>query len=419
MQKGLLVVIGGIALVAVLIYGYIWYTVKSGVDDMIAKVSPMAQIKYDSIHTSLAGSVGVNGLRIKPTMLNDNFEVGAVIIKTKNVWALLDMLKSTQHGQFPEEVELRIEDFVLDMNASYWAMLESASANQGPDPFSEFDALGCGDLNQFTIQSRRDMGYERSNMDMVMGLRYDKYSKVLATYLEFSAADWYDLEMDADIEADEAALAGPMANSPRIIKASLRARDAGYNRRKNEYCAAKNGSDVDTYIAEHVRLADEFLQHLGLGASKELLEAYAQHLRPMSDTRISVAPVEPIDVMTAASYNVGDLVEWLAVQVSVNDKPVENVSLKVDYGGALSQKELEEVEQKEVRGYPKFHSTDVAELGNHLGKPAKITTIDGRVLEGTILSVSKRVIKLNHRVGGGAAVLPVLVPKVRSAEVFR
>ncbi|MBK8183404.1 MAG: hypothetical protein IPK63_11150 [Candidatus Competibacteraceae bacterium] len=45
------------------IWGYLWYSTKQQVDDIVALAKPFADISYGGIEISPAGSIGVSGFK--------------------------------------------------------------------------------------------------------------------------------------------------------------------------------------------------------------------------------------------------------------------------------------------------------------------------------------------------------------------
>src|SRR5574339_205423 len=88
-----------LAIIAALVYGghwgYSWFKVKTGMDRAVEQSAPFAELKYTSIYVSprLDGTVGVDGIVIRPKMTDDEFKIQSVRLSLPGIFPLLTASK--------------------------------------------------------------------------------------------------------------------------------------------------------------------------------------------------------------------------------------------------------------------------------------------------------------------------------------
>ncbi len=410
--------------------GYLWYNTKQQVDQIVAMVRPFAAISYGGITVSPAGSVGVSQLRIMPTMINDSMSIGALRLNAPNILALLNIRRQLSQGQLPEALSMSLHDLELPLDG---AILGAKPGTAPATPFDDLAALGCGPVVRLSGTEWQEMGYKNFVSDLDIGYRLDSAQNVLSLQIDNNARDWASLNLDigwamTDSSGSLLALAGAM--TPRLAQLELVVRDDGFNARKNTYCAAKAGKSIPDYITDHIRLVVERLRANGIDPGPGLIEAYQRHLTEGGEITITATPPAPINPAELPSYSAADAIKLLGLKIKVNQTVIADPSMTWDLAkvsralaaGRASPEQPQEIiappPPKPIMIQRSFHLIPVSELGQHIGKIAKLKMATGVNYRGQIEAVVEGSIRIKINKSGGSATLFLKSSDLATAEVL-
>ena len=398
------------------VMGYLWYSTKQQVDQMIADAKPFADISYGSIIVLPTGSVGVSQLRIRPTVSGQTVSIGAVRLNAPNLLALFNMGRQVKQGRLPEDVSLVIEEVELPFE-----MLGAASEPAAPhSAFDNLQALGCGPVSQFGVTELQEMGYDRLISSMKMGYRLDPRQNHLDLRLDMS----FSMPVLPATPMDFILL------TPRLAKLDLVIRDNGFNQRRNDYCAKKAGKPVNDYLTDHVQLLVERLRVNGFNPGPGIIAAYQASLIDGGELAIVATPPTAINPAELPDYAAADAIKLLGLTLKANNTAIND--LTVDWDTAKLSKAMgfapepapEEaapvvVAPKPVMIPPKeYHSTSVSDLNRYIGKIAKLKTTTGAEYRGQLDGITEGMIRITVRKSGGSVTLSLRVGEITSAEVL-
>ena len=220
--------------------------------------------------------------------------------------------------------------------------------------------------------------------------------------------------------------------TPKLANLKAVMRDTGFNQRRNSYCAAKAGKAVDAYIVDHVRLVAERLHANGLYLGQGLLEGYRNYLMTGSQLTISASPPSPINPAELQSYKPEDAIKLAGLTLTVNEKPVTDLSLSWDNAkiaralGIQPEIALEaEKPEPEPSSAPQtiviertFHPIPIGELAHHVGKMAKIKTANNAQYRGKLEAVTEDIATITIRKPSGSATLSLRKNEITQAQVL-
>lgn len=419
-----------LALMAGGVWGYLWYSTQQQVEQLVLAAKPVAEISYDGIEISLSGSTSVKRIKIIPHSVNDIISIGAIRLNAPNILALLNLRRQLSQGQLPEALSLSIRQFELPLHGGIIGAKPPSPRER--KPFDDLDALGCGPVIHFSGNEWQEMGYERFISNMEIGYRLN--ANRLNLRVNSNTRDWAMASLDMEF-----VLSTPIASMMELTKslppnlASLNAvlQDDGYNARRNNYCAAKAGKPVNEYIADHVRLVVERLRANGISLGPGLIAAYQRYLSEGEQIAITANPPAPIDPTELQLYKAEDVVKLTGLTVKINDQPISD--LRLDWNAAQVARALdaqsareEAATQETVPPAPpkptviqrSFHPAAVSDLGQHVGKIAKLQTRTGASYRGTLETVAEGVVRITIRKAGGAATLSLRSEEITEAQVL-
>ncbi len=410
--------------------GYLWYNTKQQVDQFVMMAKPFAEISYGGIEVSPAGSLGVNRLRVVPHMVNDVITIGAVRLHAPNILALLKTRWQLSRGELPNALSLSVRELEFPLHGGILGAPLPSSRQSSP--LEDLDALGCGQVAHFAGTEWQDMGYDQFIGNVEIGYRLDAARNVLALRVDSNTRDWATLNMDFGL-----AIPGPVQSimelaaqaKPKLASLNITIQDDGFNQRRNNYCAAKAGKTIDDYLADHVRLLVERLSANGITPGPGLIAAYRRFLSEGGRITLTATPPAPIDPAELQYYSAEDIVKLLGLKMQVNDEAVADLSASWDSAklaralGAEPESENSTEEaptssEQIVMIQKSFHPTPVGELGQYVGKIAKLKTATGATFTGQLEVVAEGIAKIKIRKSGGSITLSLRTNEIDSAQVL-
>ncbi|MBZ4194535.1 MAG: hypothetical protein LAE24_09560 [Candidatus Contendobacter sp.] len=436
-MRKLITVVVVILLVVILmaggVWGYLWYNTKQQVDQWVAMAKPFAEISYSGIDILPTGSIAVNRLRIAPNFVSDSITIGAIRINTKNILALLNVRRQISQGNLPEALGISFHQFELPLHGG---ILGGKPATPGAGgPFDNLEALGCGPILHLGGTEWQGMGYEQFISNIEIGYRLDLAHQVLNLQVDSQTRDWATLNLEIGF-----ALTAPTtaiielkgALTPKLANLNFVIRDDGFNARRNNYCAAKAGKPIPDYIADHVRLVVERLRANGIDPGPGLIDAYRRYLTESGEITITATPPAPINPAEIPAYTAANAIMLLGLKVKVNQTVIADPGVDWDAAkvaralGVSSAKQTPQEETVAVVEEPQkpaaiqkvYHSIPVGELGQHVGKMAKLRTSTGANYKGQLEVVAEGLLRIRISKSGGNATLSLRTNDITAAEVL-
>lgn len=412
------------------IWGYLWHNTRQQVEQLIVAAKPFAEISHGGIEISPSGSAGVKQIKIIPHLVNDVISIGAIRLNAPNILALLNIRRQLSQGQLPEALSLTIRQLELPLHGGLiGAKLPSPRERT---PFDGLAALGCGPVIHFSGSEWQEMGYDHFISNMEIGYRLN--ANRMDVRINNNTRDWATLNLDIGFALTTPATSVmQLAQSltPKLAGLNIVLQDDGYNTRRNNYCAAKAGKPINEYLPEHVRLVVERLRVNGVNPGPGLIAAYQRYLTEGGSLTLTANPPTPIDPAELQFYKAEDVVKLAGLTVKVNDQAISDLS--VDWNAAQVVKALgidsqpapgaEAVAETVAPVAPKpvvrsFHAIAVSNLGQHLGKIAKLKTSTGANYQGKLETIAEGVVRITIRKAGGTATLSLRSEEITQAQVL-
>ena len=422
-----------LVLMAGCVWGYLWYSTQQQVEQLVTAAKPFAEISYDGVSVSPAGSIGVKQIKIIPHFVNDVISAGAIQLNAPNILALLNARRQLSQGQLPEALSLSIRQLELPLHGSILGAKPPSPQEQMP--FDDLGALGCGPVIHFSGNEWQEMGYNSFINNMDVGYQLDAAHSRIRVHINSNTQEWAGLQLDISFSLNTASTSMmELATSLTSKVASLNAilQDNGYNARRNKYCAAKAGKSINEYITDHVRLVVERLNANGINPGPGLIAAYQHYLTEGQQLTITANPPAPINPAELQYYKAEDVIKLAGLIVKVNDQAVTDLSIDWNatqvaraLGVGIQQTPQAEEPETTAAAAPKpvitgasFHPTPINELSQHVGKVAKLQTATGASYRGQLGPITKDIVKITIRKSGGTATLSLRSADITEAQVL-
>lgn len=453
---------------------YLYYEVKSSLDQAIAAARPVADIRYQGIESSLSGSVTVREVTVHA--FGDEVRVDAVRVGTPDIVELLSTLSELQRGEPPEFLELELRQVDIQLGGPLMGFVQGALQSKAPRlP----DSYPCDGQIVFGPAAWRAMGYERLRSDL--RLRLDINGRNLRAEGAWQGADMGMLRFRTEVSGIQAAVDRmPTAAGGLLRSLEMDYQDRSYYRRWVRYCAGRDGIDPASFIDAVVNAdATYYMYSWGVVPGGDLRRAYGEFLRNPVSVSVVARPGTPVELVTLDHYAPDAMVALLDLRVIVNGQGVEssqvsyrpellgkfNAAPTGDWRLPLPQRPAEAAAVPEPARRPQAAAADQQSsrlrpsapelpaaapkskvaavapapapavkrtpepvydyrpvatdaLGRYLGRYVRVFTSDGAAREGVLSAVRAGEVVVERRMYGGSMAVPMPLSGVDRIEVW-
>lgn len=411
--------------------GYTWYKVKQEVDVAIQQAAPFVDITYTSIFSSptLDGTVGVDGIVIRPKMSADEFRIQSVRLSFGDILQLI----KTNKKEMPKKMRFAIAGMSLDLNSP---LLISLSQMQKQAMFEQkrksgfdlmsFETLGCGSIEAIGLEELTRMGYSTMDMDIEMEYEYEKVKNLLTMDMVARIKGMQSVKMKAQLRVAPSDVLQGKEIKPVIDFMRFEVVDAGYAELRNRFCAAQLQANEEAYLGRHIELLSR-----GMGATfpTDTVEAYKQFMQGNGRMGIEIEPGTGVELETLGAYPLKDAIELLKLKVKLDKHEVDFAKFEWGKSSASHGSDADDASGADkanaspasaVPVPARYRHTAPSQLKRYVGYQARLKTDMGLQRDGVIESAegSTITIRLLSPRGKGYISFPVDVSDIVSAEVL-
>lgn len=434
-------------------YGFYWYQVKSRADDMVRQLAPFAQVNYGSVYAHPDGTVGVDDLTITPLQMH-----APVSIETVRVRADGPLFFLFGGDAPPEQLNISLQQVRQGLDSELFRTIQQQSDLLLEDNplYVSPNALGCGNVRQFDVNTMKRMGFNELVMDLDLHYRGDTRARKVNLNMLVDIQDMAETRMEMAFSADPGQLKNPMmaSGNARLETLSFSYKDQGYNQRRDRFCASEANVKPAEYQQQHQVLFEQWLNSNNIELPPSLLAAYSELQGPGADMALSMRPVGGVGAAEVMMQEPMVLLQSLNIQFSINDKPlaldtIDWPGLMSGLAAAGSSKDIgrsgptepetvvaatlpeeagSEIEKNALSGNKpqreqpirkRFRVTPLAELPEYLGAQVRIFTYFGNDVEGVLTHAGATSIRVEQRLQQGLAEFPLDHDRIQQAEVWR
>ncbi|MEH6469908.1 MAG: hypothetical protein V7752_01545 [Halopseudomonas sp.] len=434
--------------------GYYWYQVRSAVEQVAQQLSLFAKLEYGAIETGFDGKAGVRNLTLTPLGQEQGISIDAVRVKAASVFELMGMRSRLDKGELPQSLAFEVQGISVDLTHPMLTQL-AAQASEMDGSMADW-MLGCEVAAEglSDIQLLQKLGYQQLVLNLSMSYRFDKATKLLTLSLQESMPDHFDFEMDSSIDLgiNEFNRYNLALANPSLGQTSLHYRDRSFNQRHLSFCAKATGESVAQFVDRHVGLERESARELGLVLSDSLVVAYRDFLLGNGDVQLQMLEGQSLQLASLLQYSPEQLLELFGFSLTVNGKKIEPLSIAWEPSEELAEP-LEEQMRSSVEAFTSllqapfvepepevdagvdqvllqappinysqasgYQTTELDQLQAYLGSSIRIETKNGHLVEGRLLRVRSRELRIYQEVGLGDAILPIAFKHIAAVQVYR
>lgn len=419
------------ALVYGALYGYSWYKVDSVMKSAVKESSPYVDLSYSSVYVSpmLDGTIGVDGIVIRPKMTPDEFKIQSVRVTLPGTLALLTAKK----GEVPESLRLAISGVAVDLNSpllvSLSNMQKQAIKTQGRrgSPVLSYETLGCGSVDMIGLDELTRMGYQTLELDLDTEYHYAKVKNLLSISSVVRLKGMNSADLKAEIRIPPADLQQRKFTNAVIDSVRLDMSDSGYAALRNRFCAAQLQATEEDYLNKNIELLS---QELGTTFPAETVAAYKKVMQG-GRMHMEIAPKPGTELASLSRYARKDVIDMLGFKLVLDNHEVDFNKFEwgKSYVAAPSQGEEEGAGSAAAASVPTvkpayvpatYHATSPASLGRYVGYKVRLKTRTGLDRDGTITNAEAGTITLRQTASAGKGFIsfPIAIGDITKAEVL-
>jgi hypothetical protein len=406
----------------------IWYSTKNNIEKFSSQYAGFVQLKYQTISSSIKGNVSVNGLTLFIPMINESIHIKRIRLTTDNILTLLSLTSKLESQEIPKSLGLLIEGVKIDINSQ----LFNSSQESVQTPAERFNTLACGNIQRFDEKALKQMGYDNISTDINLNYSYDPIARTLQLNLYENIEQFFSLDLNAQINnlskipnTQEVAMSlASSQNMPQLGKVKLTIEDDSFTTRKVNFCAKNNKSDQKTYISKHVKMADNFLQQMGIKLHQSLLDAYHKSMSHPGNIILSMDFSDTTNIMELSEFALNDIISQLGTEILINNKTISPISIQFNqqrFSKATTGKSPEikiHDPNVKIKTIKKYHFVNKNNLKKYQRYPVIIKTIQGKTLKGELSIADKKKFEVITRTHGGKLGYFVGKAEIKSVQVY-
>jgi hypothetical protein len=405
--------------IAVLIKLSLWLSVRSVMEDFAQRLSPVMDIRYGGITSSFDGRVGLSNVQIRVPAMGDSLQVAHAELKFEGLGELLRFRERMAEGKFPEQMAVNLERLSLNVHGPFMRQLYAAPAERSL--FTAMSEVACGKIRNIGADELLDMGYRTFETDGQFSYRFQPGAQTLSFSLTSDTRDMGELRVALSVMNMPDNPGDLRVNPPRVQRISVEFNDNQYQRKVQDYCAAKLGMDRADYLKASVEQFQRVLRSQRIALDQPLLDAYAGYLDDPQSLRVELEPTEGMVWDGLQFFDPKDVLAMLRPVVLVNRQAVQPLGFSwVDPTSRPTPVAQEQDDEQRVGSVAEGARTgfvSVSSLANHVGKRLRFVTYDGMYYQGILTRVANNKAYLRLQAGNGTAQMSLRLEKIDKVRV--
>ena len=401
--------------------GFMYYRVKTALDDLALQASGQGTLRHGDIDTDLRGSVTVHDLVFEPNDGTPPLRAGRVRVTGPDALFFLDPRNdwNSPQGKPPPRLRFHVEQLALPIPVA-----------QAGDA----DACRTGGLSDPGVLQALDLSAPL--LDSEFGWDLDP-GGLLETSLGFDLSGVESLNASVQLEGFSPNVLQGEGAMPRLRRFDLTFRvEPAFGNKFALECARRRGISPDEYKAALLGDQLQSIEAAGLQLGEGLKFALRQFYENWGEVRLSARPVSPVGAMSLMFLPPTRLAETLNLSLRVNDSVISDLgfTLKKPEAGSESAAPVpslgslvgaapppELAPKRPARPRVENYWVDVAPaaLAGQLGREVRLHTAGNPPRTGLLESLQGGVAAVQQRLHGGRFTALVPVAEVTRAEVRR
>ncbi len=423
-MRRFLIVLALLAVVAGGLYGltkgFMYYRVKSTLDDLAEQTRLQGDLSYGSIETWITGRVAVHDLAFDPAGVDGAVKAAMVTVTGPDALFFVrpeELLGDESRQPMPPRLHLSAAGVEVPLGMAGAGATEAQVDGCRGQPTADPELLAA-------------LGLERIAMDVDMGWDYDAPAQRLDASFDVGLAGVQSVTGEvslADVAPD--AFEGTAASMPQLRGFDLTFRfEPTFGERYLALCARRHGVAPEAFrrelIGEQVAAVEAAGIRLGPGLRLALDRFYTE----WGEVRLTAWPGQPLGMLSLMFLPPERLTDTLGLTLRVNDAVIPDLSLTVAGseqgapGAALATlfgqappKQAKQVVRK--RYETRWVEVRPGGLVAYLDRDVRLHSAEQPPREGRLVGISDGVAEVQQLIHGGKFTAYLPVAEVTRAEV--
>lgn len=409
--------------IALIIKASLWLSVRSVVNDAIARVSPFMDISYGGISSSFDGRVGLQNLVIRVPMAGDSLKVAHAQLKFNGLRELLSFKERLDEGKLPEQMAVDLKGVELQIHGPFMQSLYAQPAEKSA--FTAMSEVACGNVRNIGVDELLQMGYRTLESDIEFSYRMQPGAQTLTFDLRSDTRDMLDMHTSMTLMNVSERPGDMRVNPPRVSQVVVEMNDNQYQRRVSEFCRGKLGLDQAAYTALSLEQFDKALRQQRIALDKPVLEAYGRYLADPRSLRVELTPTEGMTWDGLQFFEPKDVIQMLHPVVLVNQQSVaplgfawvDPLKKKITPESQYEMVSAQETVESQARTQ-QYEFVSVESLAQYTGKRLQFITFDGAYYQGVLHKVENGRVYITVLLGTGSAEMFLRLNKINQVRVM-
>lgn len=295
---------------------YLHYKVGENVDNALLMLSPMADISYAGVSSTMGGTLSIDDIEINVHGYSGPVEIEKLSLITPGFFHLLslDELGPGKGGELPESLAVGFTGLQTSVDSDLINMMyklgQQALGGSG-DVGAE-----CTGRNGYSPQILRRLGYSEIIADLELGYRNDNGDIVLesTTVVENMYTTYLEMTVQGAF-SPQALVRGQYR--PRLVDARLEYIDHSLDERINKLCS-DSGLSVEEILNAKLETFNIFGERNGIVFDDQIIEPYVEFLKGKSSFVLTANPIEPVNLSQIDLYKASDVPALLNMTAVAN-----------------------------------------------------------------------------------------------------
>lgn len=277
--------------------GVMYYSAKHKIDELILPMRSFLDVEYQGISTSVLGSVGVKGLRLKTFSGDEIVTFGKVTLSS---------FDKEENEKIPSNLSITLEDVMFDTR-----FLNEVTNDDIPTFVRE---LGYGELYKISNNLQK-LGYEKIITDVNFEFSYKKELGGVKLRLRENIKQLGELDILLDVIGFVPGMHA-MGTDLKINEMSLMFDDDSYTNRLLKRFAEKDNRAIEEYRTEIVQQIKHYLEVNKIFLQDRDLDALKKFIIKPDKLIVKIHPHEPLSIESLKFYKREDVPNILNLNIS-------------------------------------------------------------------------------------------------------
>jgi hypothetical protein len=440
----------GLVILTVAVYGgaktYIYFKAKEELDKLVQMASPFVEISYGDISSDLRGSLKITDLDLISLAGGESMQIGSMEIKGSGPGFLLELTEGFKKSGPPADMVLHIGRASVPVDQGFGANFDITGMGGGnSNPSQEAKPCTLGGILQH--KGLDEIGIDALSADATFGYRNDRKSSEVNVFVDYQLDSIESLSMELELGNMPEPGSMVMGQMPSIENFELNYTvEPAYIKRSVEHCAKLAGKDPELFTRELFDQSDSrYARELGFIPGPGIREMLESLISKGGQLAMTANPSMELDPMVLALSKPEDVIEMLGIELTLDDKPVKDLSMEFPSDGqtlsllpelqfivdgekasvATGTTDPEKNSSARNSGKPgkielRYVETMVADLHRYIGKKVRLyTNTSVKPKQGYLVSSKGEIVSVKQNIHHGSMTAHLPMAVINKAEVLQ